>query len=422
MEAADAVTTLAVRYEQRAVGVVRDDERGRFCFRYDPRWLAGTAFPISLSLPLREEEYVEDAAHAFFSNLLPEGLVRDAVCARLGISRDNDVALLAAIGGECAGALRIVPVESDDAAREPEYERLTNGRLQTLVDDDTAVPLLVGGVTTRLSLAGAQDKVPVTVLDGEPYLPLHGSASSHILKLPNARYAHITSNEAFVLDLARRCGLETVDAVLTDATKPASLLVRRYDRIAKADDVFERVHQEDLCQALGVPSSRKYEHEGGPSFVRVLQLVRDHSVDPLVDTRRLLLWQAFNLVSGNSDGHAKNLSLVYEESGPRLAPFYDLLSTREYANLKRELAMSVGGRANPDEITAKQWAQLARDAEIGTRVVHNLVQQLGVSVRDALPACVAAFRERYGDAPVLQTLPEHIRKRAEKVLRIGVGE
>ena len=313
---------LEVRFGAELVGHVRVDDDERFCFSYDAAWSAREdRFPVSLTLPIAPHEYVGGPAHTFFSNLLPEAAVRQAICARLGISPANDFALLQAIGGECAGALSVVdpaqaPVDPDDF----KYEEMSSKRLRELVADD-AIPLLIGGSTTRLSLAGAQDKLPVAMLDGKLSLPLHAAPSTHILKLPNPRYPHLPANEAFSLGLARRLGLEVVDGELFTLTDPPSLLVTRYDRVPSDDPwPVRRLHQEDLCQATGLPPTRKYEAEGGPSLARAVTLVREHVDRPLIDVPRVLEWQAYNLVLGNSDGHAKNLSLLYADDGPKLAP------------------------------------------------------------------------------------------------------
>lgn len=411
---------LVVRFGPERVGRVRVDDDGRFCFAYDDAWLARPdRFPVSLSLPLGGEEHVGGPAHTFFGNLLPEGAVRQAVCARLGISPDNDFALLRAIGGECAGALSLLdPGQRPAVPDEYAYEALDDARLQRLIDDGV-VPLLIGGASTRLSLAGAQDKLPVAVLDGALHVPLNAAPSTHILKLPNPRYPHLPVNEAFALGFARALGFEVVDAGLFPGTDPPSLLVARYDRLT-SDEPWpaRRLHQEDLCQATSTPAIRKYEVEGGPGLVRVATVIRDSVYRPLVDVPRVIAWQAFNLVVGNSDGHAKNLSILYAEGGERrLAPFYDLVSTREYAGLDRKLAMSIGERQNPDEIGHAEWRKLGHALQIRERVVLDLVADIAQRSLDVLPAWTEEFRDLHGDPPVLQTLPAAITRRARRVLR-----
>lgn len=415
----EAVTEhLEVRYGARRVGVLRADEDQRFVFRYVDEWLnAADAFPVSITLPLSPDEIIGRSAHAFFANLLPEGGVRQAVCRRLGISEANDMELLRAIGGECAGALSVVSARTPLAQPEPEYEELSATRLQQLAsDDDRVVPLLIGGAQTRLSLAGAQDKVPVAVLDGRIHLPLKSSPSTHILKLPNSRYPHLPQNEAFVLGLAQRCGLDVVRCELTRATKPVSLLVERYDR-ARDDKPWpaRRLHQEDFCQALGFLPAQKYEQEGGPTLAQAVGVVRRSSIAPLADVPRLLKWQVFNAAAGNADGHGKNLSILYDDAGPRLSPFYDLVSTREYPNLDRLMAMSVGGRRNADELGRQQWIELAEEVDMRDRIVLELVRATLESVGGALEGWTKEFRAANGELPVLQTLPSRIRKQLRRL-------
>lgn len=407
---------LIIRYEQREVATVLHDG-DQLGIAYAASWIA-SGFPISLSLPLAPEPIRGGAAHAFLKNLLPEGQAREAVCRKLGISVENDFALLRAIGGECAGALAITepdarrPASDDDA-----YEELGDKRLQALAANDTLVPLLVGGPPTRLSLAGAQDKLPVAVFDDKIYLPLEGAASTHILKLPHRTFKHVPLNEMFVMGLAAKIGLATARAELVVRTDPPSLLVERYDRVVEEGDHVRRLHQEDLCQAFGISPLRKYEDEGGPTLSGAIALVRQHVAHPLIDVRRLLEWQAFNVVVGNSDGHGKNLSLLYRDRGVELAPFYDLLSTRQYPALERRLAMSVGSRRDATELHRAQWEELARDAGIQSRTVVELVRDVAERTHAELAGWTKEYRDRYGRRAILETLPAWITKNAKRVLR-----
>lgn len=179
-----------------------------------------------------------------------------------------------------------------------------------------------------------------------------------------------------------------------------------------------RLHQEDLCQALGIPPTRKYEVEGGPTLVQAATVIRDHVFRPLVDVERVIQWQAFNVVAGNSDGHGKNLSIMYDDHGrTRLAPLYDLVSTREYRSVDRALAMGIGGRQNPDEIGRNEWQKLGQELSIGEKVLLRLVADVADGVLALLPGWSREFRENYGDQPVLQRLPSAIERRARRVLR-----
>jgi serine/threonine-protein kinase HipA len=412
------IDELVVWFESKIVGrLTLDDDR--FAFVYERAWLESTAsFPISLTLPLRTDARVGGPAHAFFANLLPEGAARQAVCRRLGISEDNDFGLLAAIGGECAGALSLLAPDQSPDPKTWAYEEISRSRLRKLTSAEV-VPLLLGGPAMRLSLAGAQDKLPVAVLDGKIHLPLNGAPSTHILKLPNERFRHLPVNEAYVLGLAQRVGMDVVHATMIMETGAPSLLVARYDREPSVDPrTIRRLHQEDICQALGVPPAKKYEIEGGPTLARATTLIRESVYRPLVDVGRVIAWQAFNVVAGNSDGHAKNLAITYSRMGEaRLAPFYDLVSTREYPRIDSGLAMSVRGRRDPDELGLAQWAGLAKHLEVGERAVVDAVRDVAEACAREIAAWTKEFRARHGNHPVLQTLPKGIAKRARRTLR-----
>ncbi|HOI10938.1 MAG TPA: type II toxin-antitoxin system HipA family toxin, partial [Myxococcota bacterium] len=306
------IERLHVFHRRRLVGTLDHQPDGRMAFAYAEAWLeAAGRFAISVSLPLASGPNRDPAAHAFFANLLPEGLVREAVARRLGLSATNDFALLAAIGGECAGALTVLPEAVDTTPESGAYESLPDDFVSRLPGRSSVLAEMVARRGTRLSLAGAQDKLPVYLApDGRLMLPMNGAPSTHILKVPSGRFKHLPANEVLTLRLARALSLDAAEANLVQVGGAACALVRRYDRTVRDGQVV-RLHQEDLCQALGRMPSMKYQEEGGPGFQDAMQVVREHSASPLVDARRLLGWQAFNLLVGNSDGHGKNLSLLY---------------------------------------------------------------------------------------------------------------
>lgn len=183
------------------------------------------------------------------------------------------------------------------------------------------------------------------------------------------------------------------------------LLITRYDRQRVAGE-WIRWHQEDFCQALGVAHTRKYQKEGGPSFQQCAEVLRRHSSYPLADLQRLLQWGLFNWLAGNADAHGKNLSLLYDARGtPRLAPFYDLVCTRNYRRISRDLAMSIGGAWDPDQISVKHLDRLAEDFGFRAHVVREQARLLADRLADQLPVTIATFADRYGDSPVLERLP-----------------
>lgn len=409
---------LYVYCQQQLVGTLSQTAARSMQFAYDDEWLrSADRFPISRSLPL-EGTFTDSHSQHFFANLLPEGNVREQICKSLKISADNDFELLKAIGGDCAGALTITGARSSDLQeRPPRYESVAEEQLASWsLGTPNVFAAVTGQSDIRLSLAGAQDKLPVYMEGTQIMIPLGNAPSTHILKFASPHYSHLPENETFITLLAKEVGLPVVDVRIRKTAKSSITIIARYDRRLEAGQ-WIRLHQEDFCQALGIDASRKYEKEGGPSHKQCADLIRQHVAFPLVDLQKLLRWSLYNLLIGNADAHGKNLSLLYDRSGsPSLAPFYDLVCTRNHKNLSREMAMSVGGAWNPDVVYAKQLSALADDLGVRSNIVIEQVKELADRIATSLPLVVSGFRERFGDSPVLQRLPRIIRKQVRRVI------
>lgn len=414
---------LHVWHEEQLVGYLWQDAHGRMGFRYDEGWLTTKgAFPVSISLPLIEDEFAPATAtaHRFFANLLPEGGVRTRIAREFGIS-DNDFELLRAIGGECAGALTILPDTAtptlDDAYRplgEEELERIAShrGRIH---------PSTPSGQRPRLSLAGAQDKVPIRLEGNRFLLPEQAAATTHILKFEVAEYRNVPAYEVYTTWLARAVGLPTVDIELKRIGGHACSLTRRYDRIETGGHIL-RLHQEDLCQALGRGHSQKYESDQeGARLWECYRVTLDHSSLPVEDGRRLVEWQLFNLLAGNSDGHAKNLSLLYDSptGDLRLAPFYDLVCTRAIEHLERRLAFSIGGESDPGHIGPDHWRAMAEELDMRPRYLHSLIERMSDALPGAAEETYERFTECHGEYPAIEEriLPL-VRKQCAKIRKL----
>jgi len=223
---------LCVWYGEAPVGMLRREAGGRIAFQYDSTWTGSAAFPLSQSMPLSVPEYDAEGgtARRFFANLLPEGVVRTGVSRHLKIP-DTDFEMLRALGGECAGALSILPVGSDPEMY-AEYKALDEAELQErLVRRGTVFTSLVEEDRPRLSLAGAQDKIPVLIRNGMLYMPRGNAPSSHILKFESPDFRHVILLEAFTMDLAAAFGLRTPAVSLRGTVKNRYLVVERYDRM-----------------------------------------------------------------------------------------------------------------------------------------------------------------------------------------------
>jgi serine/threonine-protein kinase HipA len=367
------IRALDVWWDGRRAGRLTQNEHGELGFTYAPEWLEDGAAPaLSASLPKRAEPFNRRACRPFFGGLLPEESQRDAAAQALGVSRGNDFALLDRLGGDVAGALQLLPPGEAPGAPDPTTQPnpLDEEGLIRVLDALPLRPLLAGEAGLRLSLAGAQSKVPVVLVKGAIALPAPGQPTTHILKPPIARFAATTENEAFVMRLASAIGLDVASVEPHLVRDRPFLLVQRYDRMRDAGGV-RRIHQEDFCQALGVPPELKYASEGGPTLRDCFALVRSQSIRPAVDVMKLLDAAIFNVIAGNADAHGKNFSLLYELEGPRLAPLYDLLATVAYPELSPKFAMRIGRRATLETLDAKGWTAFAADAGLGPPMIRR---------------------------------------------------
>jgi serine/threonine-protein kinase HipA len=403
------LTGLAVWWSGRVVGQLRAGREGGLVFRYPASATAQDR--ISASLPVDPSQ---DQQGTFFSNLLPDGEQRDRLAARLGVSPDNAFAMLAAVGGDCAGALSLLPVGAKPPAsggRRP----LTSATLKQAREQGSAA--LFAGEGLRLSLAGAQDKLPV-ILDGRSlFLPEGATPSTHILKLPTERFRGLCENELLTRFLAERAGIPCAEARLWPLPDKAgnALLVTRFDRTAG-----RRVHQEDLCQALGLPPSKKYEADGGPTLADVIRLLSSESTAPAADIERAVRWQVFNVLSGNADGHAKNLALLRHAGRVSLAPAYDLVCTRQWGSLSRRLAFSIGGASDPGAIGSRHWRRAAEEWEVSPGFLLEIVRETGAALKAALaglPDRAMELRVLRGTAQVVGEIVRKLVRRSESLLR-----
>lgn len=340
---------------------------GRLCFRYTPSWLRlPDAMALSCSLPLQTEPFDDYKARPFFGGLLPEGQMRRLIARQFHISNQNDFALLDRIGGECAGAVTFLEPGQVLAAldKEEDVQWLSDNDVIAILDELPRHPMLAGKDGFRLSLAGAQSKLPV-VFDGERMgLPRNGTPSSHILKPAILSIEDSVSNEGFCLALAKAMQLHPANSTIHTVLDRQFLLVERYDRIKNTVGHRQRLHQEDFCQALSVVSEMKYQNEGGPNLAQCFELVRLTTRPNAPQVLRLLDYVIFNTLIGNNDAHAKNFSLLYRGKIPVLAPFYDVLSTAVYPGLTPKMAMKIGSKYKFSEVQRRHWDQFAEETRL----------------------------------------------------------
>lgn len=413
--ASDAVLTL---YQgARLVGWLFNTHP--LCFEYAPAWREQPdAVSLSPSLPLSQPVHEGDSVLTYFENLLPEGNLRHQL--ELRHHTTTVFGLLNAIGGDTASGFTLL--SSDESPALPHYrstnwamvtehlQRRTPSSLFSQQDDEP-----------RISLAGAQNKLLLMVMpDRSPAIPEGSAPSSHILKpdIQGLKGVWATAlNETFCMQLAAALGLGAAEASYQPDTR--ACLVRRYDRITDAQGNLQRLHQLDFCQLAGTPSTIKYESDGGPGLIRCRELLQEQGA-PAKDMQRLIGWLFFNLLIGNNDSHAKNLAILYTADGPRLAPFYDLMSTTLYSGLSSRFAMSISGEDRPGHIERSHLEALARALRFQPRYFLKqgleLAERMPVAIEHTL-ASLSPMVQKGTEQTLLERLTQQLSSHRRKLIQ-----
>lgn len=380
-------------------GPLRSPEDWRFT--YDAGREDATGAALSISMPFRSEPYHGAVVRNWFANLLPEGRVKESIAQRLRISAADDFRLLAAIGGECAGAVSIGVATTSAPDDETDLETVFYLAGDGAIDGAWAL----AGAPHRLSLAGAQDKLAVVrELDGRLRLPRSQELSTHILKPDSTSLPGLRELEALGLRLAAHAGLNAIDCELVSVGGRRALLLARYDRETGMNGSQVRLHQEDFCQALGYPSEMKYQSQGGPSLAECAALIRSQpSMGPSA-AQGFMDWVVFCALIGNADAHGKNLAILHGENGTfRLAPLYDLVPTIAFSEreIDRTPALAIGDSARIDQIHASDWDNLARQIGVTPNFMRAKVKTLAERVIAALPPVIHSLQEQGADTDLL---------------------
>lgn len=362
-------------------------ELDRFSFSYQQNYLSAQGPPVSVSMPLRKEPYGDQYAFPFFENLLPEGQIRRLIAEKLQTSENNFQSLFKHLGEDVAGALRIlapVPQQASSGKEKAAPRKLTARELGEILKKIEVAPFLAGEKQElRLSLAGAQNKMPVIVRDGAVYLS-NGQPSTHIIKPPSSRFPFLVENEYLCMRGAHGAGLDVprVDLLSFENEQGEQhdcLVITRYDR-ESIDQHIARIHQEDLCQISSIPSSQKYTRDGGPGYAELFDAVRRYTRPSAIHQRELIKRILFNILIGNNDAHGKNFSLLHRSTASSLAPAYDLVSSQLYADLTTSFAMPFGSADSNQELDCTSLANF--EQVTGISMLRQRTQ-LGQFVEDA---------------------------------------
>ncbi|AXO13344.1 type II toxin-antitoxin system HipA family toxin [Thalassospira indica] len=386
---------LNVYLNNRLVGMLSKQPSGAIKFVYDENWLNWEhTFPISLSLPLREDAYRGEAVVAVFENLLPDSdLLRKRVAEKVGARGIDAYSLLKIIGRDCVGALQFMPDEAPPGTDSTtiDGEAVSEQEIEKILNNLTQAPLgLQPDDDFRISVAGAQQKTAFLHHEGRWLKPKGTTPTTHLFKtqighLPEGiDLTNSVENEFYCLQLFKAFGLPVNNAQIKIFGNTKALVIERFDRRWTKDGRLIRLPQEDCCQSLSIPPTMKYQNQGGPGIVDILAFLKG-SDNPISDQIRFLKAQILFWLIGATDGHAKNFSVFLGAGGGySLTPFYDILTTQpcldanQITRRQMKLAMSVGNSRHYriDQIYARHFIQTSDLAGLPRHVIQEIIEQL----------------------------------------------
>jgi serine/threonine-protein kinase HipA len=419
---------LSVYLNGRLVGRLRRESSGAIDFRYDKDWLAwSNAIPVSISLPLREDRYVGDPVVAVFDNLLPDSDdIRRRVAERSHAGGADAYNLLAAIGRDCVGALQFLPegMEAGPAGA-IDARQATDQEIAALLGNLARNPLGIGADEAfRISLAGAQEKTALLYWKDKWHFPHGTTATTHILKpqigtLPNGiDLTNSVENEYLCLELVAALGLPAAKSAIIDFAGKRVLAIARFDRTWTSDGRLLRIPQEDCCQALSVPPSRKYESDGGPGIRAIMDLLKG-SDTPEADQRTLFKAQVAFWLLGATDGHAKNFSIRLAPGGRfRLTPLYDIVSTQpsldagQITQNQMKLAMAIGANRHyvVHTIVGRHFMQTAKSCGLAERTAKDVIAELGDTVARSVERTISGLPKDFPEK-IANSIADGVKRR-----------
>ncbi len=316
---------------------------------------------------------------AFFSNLLPEGILRELLARRAGVSPTREFFLISELGRDLPGAVVVKPVTPLRPEEGP-------------VGQELPAPPGAADPPLRFSVAGLQLKFSVAKEAGRWTLPVSGEGGWWLLKVPHPKYPNVPQNEFSMMRWARTAGVDAADVELTSLqkvgglppeltfTEPEALLVRRFDRTPE-----RRIHMEDFLQVAGrhPDDFTKYRATNVDSIARVLLALENGGMRDLEQVVRRVV---FNAAIGNGDAHLKNWSLLYEDPrSPRLSPAYDLVSTLHLLPEEESMALNIAREKRYEALTLGVFRAFARRLGVDPEEVLKWVRDAAERLRSSWP-------------------------------------
>lgn len=389
---------------QTLVGKIAGESYLDARFSYEREYLDNKdAAAISISLPLQQEAFSPAKTKNFFESLLPEGFSRKAVANWMKADENDYISILAELGKECLGAIKIVEGQDDEVSA---YELLSAQRVKALAAEGATKSTEIL-LETHLSLTGASGKVGLyyDAADKTWYLPKGDAPSTHIVKQSHVRHKQIVLNEQLCIQTAKRIGITVPESFIvshgSQADEDILYATARYDRPLSNNKELDglkcpyRLHQEDFAQALGIFAADKYEKTPSGYMARMFELLRNESANPIEDQIALLRIIIFNYLIGNTDCHVKNFSLLYSEDlkSKRLAPAYDLVATRVYRTTS-DMSFFIGNGLSITEIDRSKFEMAASEIGLSKTLVLSNFDDVANKLEKAMADAAEKLAEK----------------------------
>ncbi|MBP5451164.1 MAG: HipA domain-containing protein [Treponema sp.] len=377
-------------------------------FIYDSDYISSSEHcPVSISLPFQDKAFSVQATRNYFEGLLPEGFSRQCIASSIHADTEDYISILRVLGSECLGAIRIL--DEDSPIKTFEYKKLTDDEIKSLAAEGAtkAMDLVV---QSHLSLTGASGKIGLFYDEktNEWFLPIGLAPSNYIVKQSHVRLKNLVLNEQLCLTTARKLGIDVPESFVFECgnkkTDDSVLFAsKRFDRFTDSlsmqvngHTVPYRLHQEDFAQAMGIKSSSKYELSGEGYLKKMFDILKNHSSNPIEDQLKLWKITIFNYLIGNTDNHIKNTSLIYSKDlkSIRLAPCYDIVSTKIYDSGTEEMSLSINGKLNHSEITPFDFETEAQHLGLGQKLAMKIFSEMTETFNDALSSASRELKEK----------------------------
>ncbi len=385
------------------VGEYQQSRSGAQSFNYADSWIErNNPTPLSLSMPLTQQKHQGDVVYNYFDNLLPDSLeIRNRIQARVHAKTNRPFDLLSQIGNDCVGAIQLLGERSAPNIKSISSNPIDEQTIANNLDNYQTLPLGMSDTDDfRLSLAGAQEKTAYLKLDGEWHRPIGTTPTTHIFKLPIGRngmgvdLSDSVENEWICLKILKAFDLPVAEAEMERFVDKKALVVERFDRQFSEDRSWIIRHpQEDMCQVLSTSPGLKYEQDGGPNILNIMDTLNG-SIQPQDDRYQFMKTLFIFWLLGATDGHAKNFSVFLKPLGRyQLTPIYDVLSVypliekRQLELKKTRMAMALHSKNTHYQwhtIQHRHWLSQAEKVRFPKALMSQIINEVCCTLDDVI--------------------------------------